>query len=60
MYTTIRDVIEHFVLPSLDCPEDYDVEGIARACSDFNGKAFDIIADGDDFWDIVEEHQIEG
>lgn len=69
-FTTIQDVIDN-ITPALgDYAADYDIDAIAREISDhrtdedeqgnllLNTAGFEIIADTDEFWAIVEKHEI--
>lgn len=56
-FTTITDVIEQIVLPSLgEYAADYDVEAIARDIYEWQDGQIVITAEGDDFWEIAERH----
>lgn len=60
-YKTIRDVVEHEVMPALgDFAGDYDATAIARDCWRYDEAAGGFVkaVDDDGFWSSAIEHDV--
>lgn len=56
-YGSIKDIIDYEVIPALDDPNDFDVEEIAAAISEYKDGGFEVTVDQDTFWEIVQNNQ---
>jgi len=58
-FSSRQDAIELLILPALgDFVEDFDVEAIADEVLDYRDGGFTSVVDDEEFWEIVQKHNL--